>query len=168
MLNEEDIRKKPEVVLEEHKTDYEIEGIKEDYARYCDEIMGATPPYRIITWPLKALGGLLLFVGLLTIIFGPRYVTYDVLSGPSLFQVFQLYPGPIASVGSVIFGAAAWIDSTGYEKIMSPEDFLRLRYVLVAAEGSAPVDNILIQHVEGEIFQIIRVESPAVAEVGTV
>lgn len=162
MLDDEGVKQKPEIVLEDNKTDYEIKGLREGYIRYCDEVMEAAPPYCIITWPMKALGGLLFVIGLLVIIFGPRYVTYNVLSGPSFSEFFQLYPGPIATAGSFIYGAGAWIDSTGYEKLISPEDFLGLKYDLVVPKGSKPIGDILIQHVDGDTYQIIRVESPAI------
>ena len=123
MVDEENNRREYEVGLCDLQTDYTIEGFRERYALYCAEVRNDAPPTYLISWPLKGLGGLLFIIGFFTIIFGPRSVTVDTFSGPTFFQFFQLYPGPLATVGSLIYGAGAWVQSAGQEEIMKPEDF---------------------------------------------
>ena len=57
------------------------------------------------------LGTALLVLGIIFIIFGPEYVYVDWSRGISFIQFFQLYPGPIASVGGVVVAVCMSLES---------------------------------------------------------
>lgn len=56
-------------------------------------------------------GAALLVLGIVFIVFGPEYVYVDGIRGVTFIQFFQLYPGPIASVGGVIVAACISLES---------------------------------------------------------
>ncbi|MWV17813.1 hypothetical protein F3I16_17365 [Pseudomonas sp. L-22-4S-12] len=77
---------------------------------------------------LTFIGYGVLIVGVLTLIFGPESVMVNTFSGPDFFQMIQLYPGPIASLGFLIVSAATLLN--GQKQLLTPEAYLLNHYPL--------------------------------------
>lgn len=75
---------------------------------------------------LSFLGYGLLIVGVLTLFFGPESVMVNSLSGPDFFQMIQLYPGPITTLGFLIVSGATLLN--GQKQQLTPEAYLLNHY----------------------------------------
>ncbi|QKE62278.1 hypothetical protein HNE05_02505 [Aquipseudomonas campi] len=84
---------------------------------------------------LSFIGYGVLIVGVLTLIFGPESVMVSTFSGPDFFQMIQLYPGPIASVGFLIVSGAALLN--GQKEQLTPEAYL-LNHYPIEPQGELP------------------------------
>ncbi|PQJ71320.1 hypothetical protein BTO01_08535 [Vibrio jasicida] len=68
------------------------------------EVKEIQRPKRYIFFTCLAwIGIITAFIGLLTVFIGPDKIYYDRTSGPTFSQFVQLYPGPIASIGFVLY-----------------------------------------------------------------
>lgn len=84
---------------------------------------------------LSFVGYGVLILGVLTLIFGPDSVMVNTFSGPDFFQMIQLYPGPIASLGFLMVSAATLLN--GQKELLTPEAYLLNHYPL-EPQGELP------------------------------
>ena len=134
------------IQLKPHKSDYKVERFSEKYANYKHDL--GTKIF--LFWFLIVIGGIITLVGVLTLLFGPSVVRYS-LAGPTFFELIQLYPGPIASVGMLLLGIAPRIDRTE----LAPELYLLNTYELVLPDGVELSDTkITPEYLGGDNFLI--------------
>lgn len=154
MQGTEDDRQKTEVRLDNPSGDYEIAGFAEEYVAYIDYIVGPAAPAGLFGWALKGIGGLVFIVGVFTIMLGPSSVMVSTFSEPTFFQLIQLYPGPVATVGSLIIAAGVWVEREGKDELLSPEEYLRRYYCFVGPDDCDPAMEVSIEYINGEHFHI--------------
>lgn len=84
---------------------------------------------------LSFIGYGVLIVGVLSLIFGPESVMVNTFSGPDFFQMIQLYPGPIATLGFLVVSAATLLN--GQKQQLTPEAYL-LNHYPIEPQGELP------------------------------
>jgi len=132
-----------------------VPGFIEAYLAYLSTEKETDSAPVILTSLLLSLIGLLLFVvGGAFIIFGPDTVRIDYLTGLTFLQFLQLYPGPIASVGVLVYGISTFLRSSGIVEPMIPEQFLTANYDLKLPEGIDDDKPLAITYVGDGVFRI--------------
>jgi hypothetical protein len=109
--------------------DYCVDGLEEAYAAYLE---GETGDKAFNGWVVWSIGMIVAAIGVVTLIFGPETITYNRIAGPSLIQYIQIYPGPIATVGSLLVLVGSKLRALG---AVSHELFLKENYRFINAEG---------------------------------
>ncbi|MFJ4386623.1 hypothetical protein ACI2KG_24275 [Pseudomonas sp. NPDC089407] len=144
--NEELVQK--QITLKDLAGTYQVPGFSEDYAAYlegCTEGAGYSGGF------VMAVGGLIALLGFGTMVFGPETITYNRITGPTLFQYIEMYPGPIFSVGGALFALGTHLYA---KKAVSREVFLLMRYTLIAHDGKDVSGEAQLRHLEGDTFNI--------------
>lgn len=102
-------------------------------------------------WLLVGVGFLLTAIGVITMIFGPETIRYNVMTGPTLFQYIQIYPGPIATIGGVCMAVGSKL---GSKMIMTCESYLQTNYQLMAEDGQEVTNVVKVTHLGEDKFEI--------------
>jgi hypothetical protein len=132
--------------------EYTVEEFTEDYADYIASELDKDWRDDLFSWSLKWIGSGLCFVGGLFLIFGPSTIMVSTFSGPNFFQIFQLYPAPIVSVGGIIFGVHKWILQSKVP--MTPEAYLLHYYSVLGPDDTELNERVDVRHVGEDIFYI--------------
>lgn len=144
------------VAVDKLPCEFHVDGFADEYALHL-EIHNSAPASvgaLICCAILLIVGALIALLGGLTIVFGPRTVTYNALTGPSLLQFIQLVPGPIFTVGGLMVGVAAFIDNHNGKPPFAPEVYLLLFYELQFAEMPDDPSRISLEYLNDGKFRI--------------
>ena len=88
---------------------------------------------------LLAIGILIIFVGILTLLFGPNSLRVS-LSGPTFTEFILLYPGPITSIGLFLIIAGSQITGHAPDRIQT---YIENHYIL-CDEYNKPAKDAII------------------------
>ena len=135
--------------------DHKVEGFAEAYGAYIADRPEEELASVIFRWFLMALGLVIGFVGAITIIFGPSMITYSATSGPTAYQMIQMYPGPIFSVGALLFAASNYLEINAKQSVLAPEVFVREICSFIGPDGTDCNEKIIIQHLGDDDFHIL-------------
>ncbi|NIF27859.1 hypothetical protein F3J44_15925 [Pantoea sp. Tr-811] len=139
---------RPEIKLKASAGDYHVAGFSEKYATYL------TGCYAGAGWSggsVMAIGFLIALVGFGALIFGPETITYNRMTGPTLLQYVQMYPGPIFSVGGALFAVGTHLYA---RRAISREMFLLSCYRLIAQDGRDVTGEVKLGYLGGDNFNI--------------
>lgn len=127
---------------------YRIPGFSEAYAVYlkdCGKWTGFTGMLLLL------LGSVIGAAALGSLFFGPSTITYNLSSGPSWFQYFQMYAVPITGAGGAFFT----LGGTLYAKrALGREAFLVSLYEIIAPDGQVVKGTVHIGYLGGDEFNI--------------
>ncbi|KPX42782.1 hypothetical protein RA263_04445 [Pseudomonas syringae pv. tagetis] len=150
---EPEVENPGEVIVRQVPGEVAVPGFIKEYSAYLSAEK-KTDSAPVILTLLRLIGLLLLVVGGVFIIFGPGTVRINYLTGLTFLQFLQLYPGPIASVGVLVYGISNFLRSSGIEEQMIPEQFLTANYCLKLPEGIDDDKPLAITYVGNEVFRI--------------
>ncbi|WP_367598289.1 hypothetical protein [Pseudomonas fulva] len=137
-----------EIKLTASTGDYQVSGFSEDYVAYLN---GRDRGAEYSGWFVMAIGIIIALVGFGTLVLGPETITYNRLAGPTLLQYIQMYPGPIFSVGGVLFAIGTRLHASSE---VSHEAFLLSRYKFIAPDGTYVNDQVELSYLGGDNFSI--------------
>ena len=156
MQLDDDVDVKTKVVVDKLPCELQVDGFASDYAKYV-ELRNYTPESggAIFCCVLLVFGGALLaLVGFLTAVFGPDTVTFSLLTGPTLLQFVQLYPGPIFTFGALMVGLGRFLSSLNGERPVTPEVYLLAFYELEFNEMPDDPAGLSVAYMDGDMFRI--------------
>lgn len=156
MQLDDDADVKTKVMVDKLPCELQVDGFASDYAKYL-ELHNYTPESggAIVCYVLLAFGGAFLaLVGFLTLIFGPDTVTFSRLTGPTLLQFVQLYPGPIFTFGTLMVGLGRFLSSLNGEPPVTPEVYLLAFYELQFNDVPDDPAGLSIAYMDGDMFRI--------------
>ncbi|WP_156109523.1 hypothetical protein [Pseudomonas cremoricolorata] len=137
-----------QVRLSHHKTDYNLQGFRERYARY---LRGRGENARALGWVLIALGAACTVMGIYALIVRPSQILYLVSTGPTWFQYVQAYAAPIASMGGMLFGLGCHVAA---REVWEPVVFMANTYRFVTVDGQPIIGKIDIEYLDDDRFTI--------------
>lgn len=144
----QDIISSRRITIKDSQSKYCVAGFADAYQAYVNaEEGGAVYAY----WLLVGVGFLVTAVGVITMIFGPETITYNRMTGPTLFQYIQIYPGPIATIGGVCMAVGSKL---GSKMIMTCESYLQANYQLMAEDGKDVTNVVKVTHLGEDKFEI--------------
>lgn len=144
----QDIISSSRITIKDSQSEYCVAGFADAYQAYVNaEEGGAVYAY----WMLVGVGFLVTAVGVITMIFGPETITYNRMTGPTLFQYIQIYPGPIATIGGVCMAVGSKL---GSKMIMTCESYLQANYQLMAEDGQDVTNVVKVTHLGEDKFEI--------------
>ncbi|WP_411564220.1 hypothetical protein [Pseudomonas shirazensis] len=144
----QDIISSRRITIKDSQSKYCVAGFADAYQAYVNaEEGGAVYAY----WLLVGVGFLVTAVGVITMIFGPETITYNRMTGPTLFQYIQIYPGPIATIGGVCMAVGSKL---GSKMIMTCESYLQANYQLIAEDGKDVTNVVKVTHLGEDKFEI--------------
>lgn len=144
----QDIISSRRITIKDSQSKYCVAGFADAYQAYVNaEEGGAVYAY----WLLVGVGFLVTAVGVITMIFGPETITYNRMTGPTLFQYIQIYPGPIATIGGVCMAVGSKL---GSKMIMTCESYLQANYQLMAEDGKDVTKVVKVTHLGEDKFEI--------------
>ncbi|WP_024676196.1 hypothetical protein [Pseudomonas syringae] len=153
--DESDVENLGKVIVHQVPGEVAVPDFVEEYSAYLSAEKEIDSAQVILTsLLLRLIGLLLLVVGGAFIIFGPRTVRIDYATGLTFLQFLQLYPGPIASVGMLVYGISSFLRSSGIDEPMIPEQFLTTNYDLKLPEGIDDDKPLAITYVGDGVFRI--------------
>lgn len=155
MQNSQDGIRKQRVQLKSSVDDFRVEGFSNAYTAYRKAIAGDSA---YTGWLLTIFGAGILLLGIATIIVGPKVIYYSRLSGPTLAEYIQLYPGPIATVGGLILTLGTTLRS---RPVITPEAYLHDHYLIVSISGQDFGEQVAFQYLQGDEFRIVPIGKPA-------
>ncbi|WP_045462398.1 hypothetical protein [Vibrio hyugaensis] len=86
---------------------------------------------------IMLLGSIVAVIGLFTVFTGPEAIYYDRISGPTFEQYIQLYPGPIASIGILLFNIGNYYIKKNKEEYLLKLD-IHLRSAIDISDDEIP------------------------------
>jgi len=144
----QDIISSSRITIKDSQSEYCVAGFVDAYQAYVNaEEGGAVYAY----WLLVGVGFLVTAIGVITMIFGPETITYNSMAGPTLFEYIQIYPGPIATIGSVCMAVGSKL---GSKEIMTCESYLQVNYQLKSEDGQDVSNTVKITHLGEDKFEI--------------
>jgi len=144
----QDIISSSRITIKDSQSEYCVAGFVDAYQAYVNaEEGGAVYAY----WMLVGVGFLVTAVGVITMIFGPETITYNRMTGPTLLQYIQIYPGPIATIGGVCMAVGSKL---GSKMIMTCESYLQANYQLMAEDGQDVTNVVKVTHLGEDKFEI--------------
>lgn len=137
-----------EIRLTASAGDYHVSGFSEDYADYVNGCDGNA----IYSGGLMMVMGLVIaLLGFGALVLGPETITYNRVTGPTWLQYLQMYPGPIFSVGGVLFALGTHLYA---RRAVSWEVFLLSCYNLIAPDGKDVTGEVELRYLGGDNFTI--------------
>nr|WP_314477820.1 hypothetical protein [uncultured Pseudomonas sp.] len=137
-----------ELKLEASAGDYHVSGFSEKYATY---LKGRDRGAEYSGGFVMAIGIVIALVGFVTLVLGPEKITYSIVAGPTLLQYLQMYPGPIFSVGGVLFAVGKHLHASG---AVSQEAFLLSCYKFIAPDGTYVTGEVKPRYLGDDNFSI--------------
>lgn len=136
--------------------DFHVDGFEGEYAMYLER-RNYTPESTgtILCYGLLIVGGLFMaLVGALTILFGPDTVSYSRLTGPTLMQLVQLYPGPLFTLGALMVGVGNYLSNLNGEPPLPPEGYLLTFYEMQFSDMPDDPAQVSLVYLDGDAFHI--------------
>jgi hypothetical protein len=147
--------KKPKIALSTLPQKAKVKNFREDYGIHLDE-----HSYSAI-W-LNIVSLILIVVGGVTIVVGPSTIRYDTVSGPTLLQFIQMFPGPIVTVGFLIAGLNKMLENFALEGFLVPEAYVVDKYDIQIAGESIDAARLSIKYIDDEEFEFSELASDSV------
>ncbi|MBA1199772.1 hypothetical protein G7011_21920 [Pseudomonas plecoglossicida] len=144
----QDIISSSRITIKDSQSEYCVAGFADAYQAYVNAEEGSAV---YAYWMLVGVGFLVTAVGVITMIFGPETITYNRMTGPTLFQYIQIYPGPIATIGGVCMAVGSKL---GSKMIMTCESYLQANYQLMAEDGQDVTNVVKVTHLGEDKFEI--------------
>lgn len=137
-----------EIRLKASVGDYHVSGFSEDYAEY---LKGCGRGAEYSGGFMMVIGFVIALLGFGALVLGPETITYNRMTGPTLLQYLQMYPGPIFSVGGVLFALGTHLYA---RRAVSREVFLLSCYKLIARDGKNVTGEVKLRYLGGDNFTI--------------
>lgn len=117
-----------------------------------------------LPWCIGIVGAIVLAVGVLTLIFGPSTIRYNMLTGMTFLQMIQAYPGPITTAGFLIVGLAQMMGNSIASRHAESLQALLLEKIAILDEDIPAGFALAIEPKEYPRFEVKLVELPAQGE----
>jgi hypothetical protein len=129
----------------------EVEGFQASYAKHTKE--------HAYQWMWFGIPSIILFlIGAITVLFGPSRIYYDTLAGPTLFQFIQMYPGPIAMVGGLLFSLNGWLVKSSIGVFLEPSAYLLANYNVEIAGEPLDHGSVGLKYIENGEFEFFELK----------
>ncbi|WP_409278558.1 hypothetical protein [Pseudomonas defluvii] len=99
---------------------------------------------------LSFIGWMIMVVGLLIFMLGPKSLSVSVFGGPTFFEMMLLSPGPIVMLGAILISVTTYINHSANDALHTHEAFFEKHYaVVVDGVVLAATDYVLTYKGEG-------------------
>lgn len=132
-----------------------VEGFAAAYVAYVDDRPGEDSTSVFFRLTLMALGLVIGFVGAITLVFGPSTITYNIASGLTPYQMIQVYPGPIFTLGAFLIAISSHLENIARQSVLAPEAFVRELCSFIGPDGTDYNEKIIIRYLGNDTFHIV-------------
>lgn len=141
-----------DIVLGELPGEYTFADFTENYMGYLQTAMDDEKSSKTLGVVLQIVAAVIIFVGLIGL-GGPSVIQVGP-SGPTLFEMIQILPGPIISVGFFLLTIGGWVAMQGADPVMNEELYLLRAWRIKLSCGHDCEQALLVKLIAPDTFRI--------------
>lgn len=141
-----------DIVLGELPGEYTFSEFTENYMAYLQAALDDEKSSRTLGMILQIIAVVIMFVGFIGLA-GPSVIQVGP-SGPTFFEMIQIFPGPIISIGFFLLSIGSWIAMQGADPVMNEELYLLRAWRIKMSCGHDCEQALLVKLIAPNTFRI--------------